>query len=209
MCYLQELHTSRLALFSAGQPPFETESQAGPRSPQGGLSREETVPNTTFRHPNGDTLSIRTLDSDTVSHATVTQEVSHVAKAEEGGQDGTDAGIQATGGRGEDVSGDSPAADGVGEATPSGQDVGAAEPTVAQRFMSGQLVSTRGGIKTAAEAAEMAKNPPPFTGTTHGKVNARQGVHLAPPVKADYHCGDCRDLEARVTNAFKDLGYEF
>jgi hypothetical protein len=77
------------------------------------------------------------------------------------------------------------------------------------RFMSGELVSTRGGIRTAAEAAEMAANPPKFQGQTHGKVNARQGVHLTPPSKRSYACEDCRDLEARINKAFKDMGYEF
>lgn len=77
--------------------------------------------------------------------------------------------------------------------------------TVQQAFM-GELVGTQGGIKTAAE---MAANPPAFRGQTHGKVNAKHGVHMPPKAPAAYTCGDCLDLERRIRIAFKSMGFEF
>ena len=77
--------------------------------------------------------------------------------------------------------------------------------TVQQAFM-GELVGTQGGIKTAAE---MAANPPAFRGQTHGKVNAKHGVHMPPKSPAAYTCGDCLDLERRIRIAFKSMGFEF
>jgi hypothetical protein len=97
----------------------------------------------------------------------------------------------------EDTSGDEAVREGEQPVTPE------------QMFRFGQLVSTRGGVRTAAEAAEMVSNPPAFRGQTHGKVNAQQGVHFKPPATKVYECADCADLEQRIKRAFKEMGYDF
>jgi hypothetical protein len=94
--------------------------------------------------------------------------------------------------------------------TPVTETVHTSEPALSpqQLFRSGELVSTRGGIKTAAEAAEMAGSPRQFTGQTYGKVNAQQGRHMPAPTST-YTCIDCQHLEARIRKAFKEQGVEF
>jgi len=58
-------------------------------------------------------------------------------------------------------------------------------------------------------AVEEPKVAPANVRFGYGHTNAQHGVHLEAPKKRDYQCADCRDLEARITEAFKRMGFEF